>query len=115
MEKYYSTNIYIIEQNINIFLDNCGGTITLTSPKVTFGDGSGIAAPISYGPTCTWIIQPTIAVPSITLNFDEAVVASGTHIKVFNGLTTTAQVCSPSFTFFITSLFCFYVRICFWT
>lgn len=84
---------FLLTTGLLLFIDTCGGTVTITANQFLFTDGSGAALPSRGGSTCNWIIKPSIAVPSITLIFNSINIGYyGNEIYVYSSVLGESQV-----------------------
>ncbi|MFA6922872.1 MAG: C10 family peptidase [Bacteroidales bacterium] len=70
----------------------CSGSQTFTTPTGVFEDGSGNA---NYQPNanCSWLIDPTDSIATLTLNFEKLNTESGSDVvTIYDGKTTAAPI-----------------------
>ncbi len=71
----------------------CSGQTTLTATSGSFEDGSGPKANYNANTNCSWLIQPSVPVDYIQLNFVYIDTESGNDvITVYDGATTSDPV-----------------------
>lgn len=63
---------------------NCD-THVITSPLGIFEDGSGPLADYIANSNCSWLISPTDSVNSISVNFNQFVLAAGDSVRIYDG------------------------------